>query len=231
MIRVVLVDDQAVIRHGFRLFLKAADDIDVVGEAESGRQAVLVARELDPDVILMDIRMPDGDGLTATRTLAGPGAEHPIPIIIVTTFDLDEYLFGALEAGAAGFLLKDADPEDLAAAIRTAARGDALISPTVTRRIIAEFNRRRAPALVDDGGAELLTRRELDIVRALAQGMSNNEIAAHLHLETGTVKTHLSRITAKLGIRDRVQTVVWAFRHGITDAHSPDEPDRASARL
>lgn len=227
MIRVLIADDQLVIRSGFRLFLEPFDDIDVVGEATSGDEAVALARELHADVVLMDVRMPGGDGLAATRALAGPGVADPVSVIMVTTFEMDEYLFGSLEAGAVGFLLKDTDPEPLADAIRVAAGGGgSLASGGVTRRLIEEFARQRAESTAQpDAGAsphaamdlaELdLTTRELDIIRALARGMNNTEIGEHLHLEPSTVKSHLSRVNAKLGTRDRVQTVVWAFRHGL----------------
>lgn len=216
MIRVLIADDQLVVRSGFQLFLRDEDDIEVVGEATSGVEAVRKARELSVDVVLMDIRMPGGDGITATRRLAGPEVVDPIAVIIVTTFDLDEYIFGALENGAAGFLLKDADPAALAWAIRAAARGDGMVSPSVTRRVIAEFARRQQPRALDAlPSPTLLTSRELEIVQALARGMSNQEIADELHLEVGTVKTHLNRITTKLDLRDRLQTVVWAFQQNL----------------
>lgn len=229
MIRVLIADDQLVVRSGFRLFLRDEEDIEVVGEASSGVEAVRKARELDADVVLMDIRMPGGDGITATRKLAGPDVADPIAVIIVTTFDLDEYIFGALESGAAGFLLKDADPTALAWAVRAAARGDGMVSPSVTRRVIAEFARRQQPRASHTlPSPTLLTSRELEIVQALTRGMSNQEIADELHLEVGTVKTHLNRITTKLGLRDRVQTVIWAFQQnlpGIRDL--PLETDRS----
>lgn len=223
MIKVLIADDQQVIRRGFRLFLDSADDIDVVGEASSGPDAVRLARSLDADVVLMDIRMPGGDGLSATRDLAGPGTVDPMPVIIVTTFDTDDYLYSSLENGAAGFILKDTDPDDLADAVRAAARGDGLVSPAVTKRIIGEFARRRPPARdAARAASELLSSREIDIVRALAEGLSNAEIAERLFLEVSTVKSHLGRITTKLDLRDRVQIVVWAFRHGIADPSPAD---------
>jgi DNA-binding NarL/FixJ family response regulator len=160
----------------------------------------------------MDVRMPGGDGLTATAELAGPRTEHPIPVVVITTFDLDEYVFGALESGAAGFLLKDTASDDLAAAVRAAAAGDGLVSPAVTRRVIAEFARRR-PAPSPLAPVPDLTGRERDVLAAIAAGMSNAEIAAGLFVEIGTVKTHVSRIIAKLGVRDRVQAVVWTHQH------------------
>jgi DNA-binding NarL/FixJ family response regulator len=177
----------------------------------SGPDAVAAVGLLHPDVVLMDVRMPDGDGIAATRTLSAD--PDPVPVVVVTTFDLDEYVFGALEAGAVGFLLKSAEPEDLAAAVRAAARGDGMVAPAVTRRVIAELARRRRPP--EAGAPHTLTRRELEIVRALSEGQSNEQIADHLHLEPGTVKAHLSRVMAKLGVQGRVQVVVWAFRNGI----------------
>lgn len=222
VIRVLIADDQAVIRCGFRIFLRTADDISVVGDATNGPQAVMLARKLGVDVVLMDVRMPGGDGLAATRALAGPGVIDPIPVIVVTTFDLDEYIFGALDAGAVGFLLKDVEPRGLVDAVRAAAHGEAIVSPSVSSRVVAEFSRRQAhptaDAMAQGSGmtASGLTRRELEIVRALARGMNNAEIAEHLHLVPGTVKTHLARISAKLGTRDRLQTAVWAFEHGLT---------------
>lgn len=214
MIRVLIADDQAEVRTGFRLFLRGQGDSEVVGEASTGKEAVSKAHQLGATVVLMDIRMPGGDGITATKLLAGQGVANPVAVVIVTTFDLDEYIFGALESGASGFLLKDAEPEVLVASVRAAARGDALVSPSVTRRVISAFASRRA-ALESAAQAELLTGRERDIVRALAEGMSNQEIAAHLFVEVGTVKTHLNRINTTLGLRDRVQLVVWAYQHGV----------------
>jgi DNA-binding NarL/FixJ family response regulator len=211
MIRVLLVDDQLVVRRGLRVLLDDAPDIEVVGEAVSGPEAVAAVGVLHPDVVLMDVRMPDGDGIAATRTLSAE--PDPVPVVVVTTFDLDEYVFGALEGGAVGFLLKSAEPEDLAAAVRAAARGDGMVAPAVTRRVIAELSRRRRPP--ETTAPHTLTRRELEIVRALSEGQSNEQIAEHLHLEPGTVKAHLSRVMAKLGVQGRVQVVVWAFRNGI----------------
>lgn len=214
MIRVVLVDDQAVVRAGFSVLLEDAGDIDVVGEASSGPEAVEVTARTGPDVVCMDVRMPGGDGLTATRRIVARRDGDLPAVLVVTTFDLDEYLFGALEAGASGFILKDCDPEDLADAIRRLARGQGLVDQAVTRRVIAEFARRR-PAPVPDEAAARLTPRELDIVRLLADGMSNVEIASALVVEPSTVKSHLGRAMAKLGTRDRLQTVVWAYRSGV----------------
>lgn len=212
MIRVLIVDDQSSVRRSLTALLERDGDIRVVAEAANGREAVRQTRAVDPDVVLMDVRMPGGDGLTATAELAGPQADRPIPVVVVTTFDLDEYVFGALENGAAGFLLKDTAPEELAAAVRAAAAGDGLVSPAVTRRVIAEFARRR-PAPVSAAPLPELTNRERDVLTEIAAGRSNAEIAAELFVEVGTVKTHVSRIIAKLGVRDRVQAVVWTHQH------------------
>ncbi|ACQ82133.1 two component transcriptional regulator, LuxR family [Beutenbergia cavernae DSM 12333] len=220
MTRVLLVDDQAVVRAGYAVIL-ASEGLDVVGDAASGREAVQRARELRPDVVVMDVRMPGGDGITATRELAGPGAVDPVPVLVVSTFDLDEYVFGALEAGAGGFLLKDAEPEVLAAAVRRVAAGEGLVDSTLTRRVIDEFARRRAPRSADPDALGLLSPRELEIVELLSRGSSNAEIAAALVLEPSTVKSHLSRIMTKTATRDRVQLVVWAFTHGVVAPPTP----------
>lgn len=214
MIRVVLADDQAVIRAGFRVLLEDAGDLEVVGEAASGPEAVEVVRRTRPDVVCMDVRMPGGDGLTATRRIVAEREGDLPAVLVVTTFDLDEYVFGALEAGADGFVLKDADPDALAHAIRRLAHGDGMLDQTVTRRVLAEFARRR-PAPSPGPEAGLLTPRETDIVRLLAQGLSNAEIAEALFVEPSTVKSHLGRAMTKLGTRDRLQTVVWAYRTGL----------------
>lgn len=217
MIRVVLADDQGVVRAGFRMFLETAGDIEVVGEAANGPEAVRLTRRLGPDVVCMDVRMPGGDGLSATREIVA--GVDPVPaVLVVTTFDLDEYVFGALEAGASGFVLKDTEPDDLVDAVRRLAAGEGLVDQAVTRRVIAEFARRR-PAGSPEGAATVpLTTRETEIVRLLAGGLSNAEIAAELVVEVSTVKSHLGRAMTKIGTRDRVQTVVWAHRHGVTGA-------------
>ena len=216
MIRVLLVDDQAVVRAGFRVILEEAGDITVVGEAGGGREAVQQARRLRPDVICMDVRMPGGDGLAATRAVLAELDPAPA-VLVVTTFDLDEYVFGALEAGASGFILKDTDPDELVEAVRRLAAGFGLVDHSVTRRVIAEFARRRRP--VSGGAAVLaaLTPRETEIVQLLARGFSNAEIAAELVVETSTVKSHLGRAMTKIGARDRLQTVIWAYQHGLVD--------------
>ncbi|MFJ4108137.1 response regulator [Oerskovia enterophila] len=214
MTRVVLVDDQAVVRAGFTVILES-EGFEVVGEAANGTDAVRVARRERPDVVCMDVRMPGGDGITATRALAGPGVVDPVPVLVVSTFDLDDYVFGALEAGASGFLLKDAEPDVLVDAVRRVASGEGLVDQTLTRRVIDEFARRRSPAAPDEVASGLLTSREHDILALLCRGQSNAEIAATLYLEASTVKSHLSRIMTKTGMRDRVQLVVWAYEHGI----------------
>ncbi|MEU7752820.1 response regulator transcription factor [Micromonospora sp. NPDC049101] len=211
----MLVDDQAVVRAGFRVLLAQADDIEVVAEASSGSSAVAVAARLRPDVICMDVRMPGGDGLTATREILAGSPESPPAILVVTTFDLDEYVFGALESGASGFILKDCEPEDLIDAIRRLANGYGLVDQVVTRRVISEFARRRPAAPPASAAAHQLTPREAEIVRLLAKGLSNNEIADELFIETSTVKSHLGRAMTKIGVRDRVQTVVWAYQNGL----------------
>ena len=214
MTRVVLVDDQAVVRAGFTVILES-EGFEVVGEAANGTDAVRVARRERPDVVCMDVRMPGGDGITATRALAGPGVVDPVPVLVVSTFDLDDYVFGALEAGASGFLLKDAEPDVLVDAVRRVASGEGLVDQTLTRRVIDEFARRRSPAAPDEVASGLLTSREHDILALLCRGQSNAEIAATLYLEASTVKSHLSRIMTKTGMRDRVQLVVWAYERGI----------------
>ncbi|MDE3722535.1 MULTISPECIES: response regulator [Nocardiopsis] len=211
-IRVLLADDQQMVRTGFRYMLEAEDGIEVVGEAGDGLEAVRLARESRPDVVLMDIRMPGIDGLEATRRLAGPGVEDPVKVVVVTTFDLDEYVHAALSAGAVGFLLKDAGAALLVEAVRAAVRGDALISPEITVRLIRHFTAPDRPARIrDDGG---LTPRELEIARVVARGRTNTEIAARLRVTVSTVKTHLASIQGKLGTRNRAELVAWAFRNG-----------------
>ncbi|MGW4799916.1 response regulator [Nonomuraea sp. NPDC004297] len=214
MIRLLLADDQTLVRAGFRSILSDEDDFEVVAEAANGVQAVAGAREHRPDVVLMDIRMPELDGLEATRRIAGDPALDGVKVIILTTFDLDDYVYAALRAGAGGFLVKDTEPAELIHAVRVVARGDALISPSVTRRLIAEFaGRVKRP----EPGPELnaLTEREREVMALVAGGLSNDEIAARLVLSPATSKTHVSRIMTKLGVRDRAQLVVIAYEAGM----------------
>ncbi|RGC66963.1 Transcriptional regulatory protein LiaR [Micromonospora sp. MW-13] len=215
MITVMLVDDQAVVRAGFRVILEQAGDIEVVAEASNGSSAVELARRLHPDVICMDVRMPGGDGLAATRQIVADAAGAPPAVLVVTTFDLDEYVFGALESGASGFILKDCEPEDLIDAVRRLANGYGLVDQAVTHRVISEFARRRPAPPSDAAAAHQLTAREQEIVGLLAKGLSNVEIAEELFIETSTVKSHLGRAMAKIGVRDRLQTVVWAYQNGL----------------
>ena len=216
-VRVLLVDDQALIRAGFRMILDAEEDMDVVGECADGTQAVDSARRLAPDVVLMDIRMPEMDGIEATRLIAGNNAEGAPRVLMLTTFDLDEYVYDALRAGASGFLLKDVPAEQLVDGIRVVAQGDALLAPSVTKRLIHEFSRsgaaqRSAPASLGD-----LTPRELEVFKLIARGMSNAEIASELVVSETTVKTHVARVLMKLGLRDRVQAVVLAYESGVVE--------------
>ncbi|MEU9898886.1 response regulator [Streptomyces phaeochromogenes] len=214
MIRVLLADDQRLVRAGFRSILEDEDDIEVVGEAGDGELAVSACRELRPDVALMDIRMPGMDGLEASRVIAGDETLASVKVVILTTFDLDDYVYGALRAGATGFLVKDTEPEELLQAVRVAARGDALISPSVTRRLIAEFaGRVKGPE--PDPRLDVLTDREREVMRLVAAGLTNDEIAARLVLSPSTAKTHVSRIMSKLGARDRSQVVVLAYESGM----------------
>ena len=213
--KVLIVDDQSLVRAGFRMILESEPEIEVVGEAADGLTAVLAARETEPDVILMDVRMPNVDGLEATRRLL-EGKEQGPRILILTTFDLDEYVYEALRAGASGFLLKDTPPEQLVEAIHVVAGGDALLSPVVTRRVIAEFVRRPpATARPPAPGLDELTARELEILRLIARGLSNAEIGAELWIAEPTVKSHVSEALRKLGCRDRVQLVIAAYESGL----------------
>ncbi|WP_370948747.1 response regulator [Amycolatopsis sp. cg5] len=219
-VRVVVADDQALVRTGFRMIL-TADGIDVVAEASTGAEAVDAVHRTRPDVVLMDIRMPDLDGLEATRRILTGGENEP-RVLILTTFDLDHYVYAALSAGASGFLLKDVTPEHLVAAIRLVRSGDALLAPTITRRLVERFASREAGTATVHRDLATLTARELEVLRLLAQGLSNSELAARLHLSEATVKTHVARILAKLGLRDRVQAVVVAYETGlIRPAASP----------
>jgi DNA-binding NarL/FixJ family response regulator len=211
---VLVCDDQALIRMGLVTIIDAQPDMEVVGECGDGQTGVDLARKLDPDVVVMDIRMPVLDGLEATRLLAGAGVAHPVKVLVVTTFNLDEYVYEALRAGASGFLLKDAPPDRLLHGIRTVAMGAALLDPDVTRQLVGRYATRIRPT---DGAPEdiPLTPRELEVLRLIADGLSNSEIAATLVISQETVKTFVSRILTKLNLRDRVQAVVYAFRHGL----------------
>jgi DNA-binding NarL/FixJ family response regulator len=213
---VLIVDDQALVRAGFRMILEAEEDMEVVGEAADGREAVAEARRLRPDVVLMDVRMPDVDGIEATRRLLGDGADAKV--VMLTTFDMDEYVYDALRAGASGFLLKDVPPEQLVAGIRAVASGDALLAPAVTRRVIEEFVR-RPPASVRTLPPKLgdLTARELEVLMLIARGRSNAEIATELFVSETTVKTHVAHVLMKLRLRDRVQGVVLAYECGLVE--------------
>jgi DNA-binding NarL/FixJ family response regulator len=214
VIRVVLADDQALVRAGFRALLDAQDDIEVVGEANDGEEAVRLVRRLAPDVVLMDIRMPGTDGLAATKAIAGDERLSDARIIILTTFELDEYVFEAIRSGASGFLVKDTEPVELLRAVRAVADGDALLSPSVTRRLIGEFanktrESRPAPTL------DVLTEREREVMALVAEGLTNDEIAERLYVSPMTAKTHVSRAMTKLGARDRAQLVVFAYESGL----------------
>jgi DNA-binding NarL/FixJ family response regulator len=215
LIRVLVVDDQGLVRAGFRMILEAQPDVEVVGEAADGVEAVETGRRLKPDVVLMDVRMPRMDGLDATRRLAGPGADNPAKVLILTTFDLDEYVYEALRAGASGFLLKDVRREDLVAAVRVVAGGDALLAPSITKRLIGEFARRPRPVPATPSHLEALTAREREILGLMARGNSNAEIAADLVISEQTVKTHVGNVLAKLGLRDRIHAVILAYEIGL----------------
>jgi DNA-binding NarL/FixJ family response regulator len=221
-IRIVIADDQAVVRSGFRAILEDEPDLEVVGDAADGLAAVEVARRRRADVVLMDIRMPRLDGIQATRRLAGPGAEHPIDVIVVTTFDLDDYVFGALRAGAAGFLLKDASPNTLTAAIRAVANGHGLIAPEVTRRLIARFATTPDPTRRHE--LDKLSQREREVLLEIAHGRSNGQIARRLVIEEATVKSHVSSILLKLGLHSRVQAVILAYDTGLVAPGTPIQP-------
>ncbi|NRQ38172.1 response regulator transcription factor [Nonomuraea sp. NN258] len=210
MITVLLADDQPLVRAGLRALLDTEDDLTVIGEAADGAEAVRMTRRLDPDVVLMDVRMPELDGLEATRALAATRSR----VVVVTTFDLDEYVYEALRAGASGFLVKDAEPAEIRHAVRVAARGDALLSPGVTRRLIEEFTAR--PAVPNADRLTPLTGREREVLARVARGLTNGEIAERLYMSPATVKTHVNRMMAKLGVHDRAQLVVIAYETGLT---------------
>jgi DNA-binding NarL/FixJ family response regulator len=218
-VRVVLADDQALVRAGFRVLLDTEDGFEVVGEAADGAEAVALARSVRPDVVVMDIRMPGMDGLAATRMITADAALADVRVLVLTTFDVDEYVFEALRSGASGFLLKDTEPVELLRALHVVAEGEALLAPTVTRRLISEFvarpeHRRPAPDALDE-----LTDREREVLALVAGGMSNDEIAAHLVISPATARTHVSRIITKLHARDRAQLVVLAYESGLVTPH------------
>ncbi|MEU3613038.1 response regulator transcription factor [Streptomyces sp. NPDC006872] len=215
-LRVLVADDQTLVRTGFRLILRA-DGIDVVAEATNGTEAVEGVRRTRPDVVLMDVRMPEMDGLEATRRILSGAPDTP-RVIILTTFDLDRYVYAALSAGASGFLLKDVTPEQLTAAVRTVRTGDALLAPAITRRLVQRFAQHGSDTAALHRDLASLTPRELEVLGLLARGLSNAELAARLHLAEATVKTHVARILAKLGLRDRVQAVIVAYETGLVSA-------------
>jgi DNA-binding NarL/FixJ family response regulator len=219
VIRILIADDQTLVRDGFRMILDAQEDIEVVGEAADGAEAVAKARDLQPDIVLMDVRMPGRDGLDATRELVGKYAH--IHVVILTTFDLNEYVYEAMRAGASGFLLKDVPRAQLIAGVRTVAAGDALLAPAITRRLIEQFVK-RPPASIRALPPQVaeLTARELEVLRLVARGRSNSEIAGQLVVSEATVKTHISHALQKLGLRDRVQAVVFAYESGLVEPDS-----------
>ena len=226
-IRVVIADDQAVVRFGFRTILESEPDVEVVGEAADGAEAVAVARRTRPDVALVDVRMPGVDGIAATAELAGPGVEDPVAVLVVTTFDLDEHVFAAFRSGASGFVLKDVEPDELVAAVRAVAAGDGVVAPGVTRRLIAEFAR-TAPARPRGAPLPHLTEREHQVLLLIARGLSNTEIAEALVVSPSTVKTHVGNLLTKLGCRDRVQAVVLAYESGVVQPGHPGRDGPAS---
>lgn len=225
-LRVVVADDQALVRTGFRMIL-TADGIEVAAEATNGVEAVEAVRRTRPDVVLMDIRMPEMDGLEATRRILTGAADEP-RVVMLTTFDLDHYVYAALSAGASGFLLKDVTPEHLVAAVRTVRFGDALLAPVITRRLVERFARRTPDTTALHRDLAALTPRELEVLRRLAQGLSNAELADRLHLSEATVKTHVSRILAKLSLRDRAQAVVIAYETGLISPGVREDPLRSA---
>jgi DNA-binding NarL/FixJ family response regulator len=223
-IRVLLADDQPLVRAGLRMLLSTVPDIEVVGEATDGEQAVRLTRQLTADVVLMDIRMNGMDGLEATRRISADEDLAGVRVVILTTFDIDDYVFEALQAGASGFLLKDAEPEELVRAVRVAAAGDALLSPSVTRRLIADYSSRPRSRRLSSAGLDVLTEREREVMVLVAKGLSNEEIAGRLVVSPLTAKTHVSRILAKLGARDRGQLVMLAYELGLVQP-GEDPPD------
>jgi DNA-binding NarL/FixJ family response regulator len=219
VIRIVIADDQELVREGLRMMLDAEPDLTVVGEAGDGEEALSAARNHDPDVLLMDVRMPELDGIEATRRLVASGGRARV--LVLTTFDLDEYVYEAMRAGASGFLLKDARREQLAAAVRTVATGEALLAPAVTRRLIEDFCKRPPPSAGLPAAAAGLSERELEVLRLLARGLSNLEISKELYLSDTTVKSHVGRILAKLDLRDRAQAIVFAYESGVVRPGGP----------
>jgi DNA-binding NarL/FixJ family response regulator len=223
MITVIVADDQALVRAGFRSIVDSADDLHVVAEASDGEQAVAMTREHRPDVVLMDIRMPGLDGIEATRIIGEDPYLEDTKVIILTTFELDEYIFDSLRAGASGFLLKDTEPQDLIDAIRVVRKGDALLSPSVTRHLVSAFiSRTRDVGPMPD--LDRLTAREREVMALVATGLTNDEIADHLYISINTAKTHVSRAMIKLGARDRAQLVVYAYQSGLVVAEAPEPP-------
>jgi DNA-binding NarL/FixJ family response regulator len=215
VISVVVVDDQALVRAGFRVLVDSSSDLEVLGEAADGLEAVRIVRQLRPEVVLMDIRMPGMDGIEATRQILGAPEGADTRVLILTTFDLDQYVYDALRAGASGFLLKDTPPEELLDAIRVIAAGNALLAPSVTRTLIAEFAGRAAPLMKNADALGMITPREREVLLLIARGRSNGEIAEELHMSSATAKTHVSRLLSKLGARDRAQLVVIAYESGL----------------
>jgi DNA-binding NarL/FixJ family response regulator len=214
-VRILIADDQALVRAGFKMILDAEEGLDVVGEAADGREAVALAERVKPDVVLMDIRMPEVDGIEATRKILAAAGDRAVRVLMLTTFDLNEYVYEALRAGASGFLLKDVPPEQLVAGIRIVAEGEALLAPSITKRLIQEFASTAPAPAESPKGLDELTARELEVFKLVARGLSNAEIAAELIVSETTVKTHVARVLMKLGLRDRVQAVVLAYESGV----------------
>jgi DNA-binding NarL/FixJ family response regulator len=228
VLRILLADDQALVRAGFRMILNAQPDINVVGEAANGEEAITAWRQLQPQMILMDVRMPKLDGLEATRQILARDTNERTRIVILTTFDLDEYVYAALRAGASGFLLKDLTPEQLVSAVRIVANGDALLAPSITRRLVERFARQDSLPSIRNRNLATLTARETDVLKLMARGLSNAEIAERLFLSESTVKTHVARILPKLELRDRAQAVVLAYESGlVTPAADTTDPENS----